>query len=646
VDVSVVDRLGRPVRGLAASDFTMFENGQPRDVVGFAEVLVPAEAPAPAPWLRDVPPDVRSNDVNDGRLFAIVMDDATMPPDLRITANARQIGRGVIDRMGPADLAAVIFVNDSRRSVDFTNDRKRLLTAIDGLTPGFAYADDMPRTNSQFFFASIRTVGLVAARLTHVPQRRKAVIYVSTGVPVEPSTIAKAGQLAPQTAASATVQDDTTDDTTDDEIQNDLVNALGDLLEEKPQEAYGAALQDAYIRAQDGNVNVYSIDPGGLGGMQSFLQAHGRSRLDPAQLMAPDEAVSESRLYQDYLVAVAKSSGGRAFVNTNDIDTSLSQIFEENSAYYLIGYESSRDPNDRRLRRVTVGVKQPDLIARTRNAYIRPNDAPKPTTVTELGPLLASTLAEVLPNPGVALRASSGVFALPDGKGGVAVALGINQPVVGDRGARVNEQLDVLATAFSPDGKPRAWFRQTVHVGMRAGLPDASYEVISRLDLPPGSYQLRLAAHSAMTGKTGSVYLDVVVPDFRREPLSVSDLVLWARPSRVAAPADAAAAFLPVIPTGRRVFREGDTVGGFLRIYQSANRPAVPVTVTITITDGDNNVVGRSIEGLGAEQFSSGQVDYRLSLPITSFAPGEYLLTLDAATADRAARRYVRFVVQ
>src|SRR5580765_5418691 len=82
VDVSALDRDGHPVRGLTTADFTLLENGKPQPIVAFAEISVPDAPDLPAAWVHDVPPDVRTNDLGDGRLFAIIMDDASMPPDL------------------------------------------------------------------------------------------------------------------------------------------------------------------------------------------------------------------------------------------------------------------------------------------------------------------------------------------------------------------------------------------------------------------------------------------------------------------------------------------------------------------------------------------------------------------------------------
>ncbi len=184
VDVSVLDRAGRPLEGLAAADFTILENGRPQDVAAFVAISVPAPETGPAPWLRDIAPDVRTNTVGDGRLFALVIDDATMPFEVRTLTNARRIARQVIDRLGPADLAAVIYTRDTRRSVDFTSDRARLTASVEAFAVGSAYADS--QTDNWSFYSSVRTLGYVAAHLATVPQRRKALIYISTGVPVDP----------------------------------------------------------------------------------------------------------------------------------------------------------------------------------------------------------------------------------------------------------------------------------------------------------------------------------------------------------------------------------------------------------------------------------------------------------------------------
>jgi hypothetical protein len=70
----------------------------------------------------------------------------------------------------------------------------------------------------------------------------------------------------------------------------------------------------------------------------------------------------------------------------------------------------------------------------------------------------------------------------------------------------------VTLTNLKPESKTR--IEQT---GLR---------MLNRLDLPPGKYQLRIAAHDSAGGNVGSVQYDLEVPDYAKVPFSMSGLVL------------------------------------------------------------------------------------------------------------------------
>jgi hypothetical protein len=103
IDVSALDRNRRPVSGLTAADFTILERGVARPLVTFAPVKVEQPVAVAPGWMRDVPADVQTNDVRDGRLMVLVIDERTAGDP----AYVRKIAHAILDEMGPSDLAAV-----------------------------------------------------------------------------------------------------------------------------------------------------------------------------------------------------------------------------------------------------------------------------------------------------------------------------------------------------------------------------------------------------------------------------------------------------------------------------------------------------------------------------------------------------------
>jgi hypothetical protein len=216
-------------------------------------------------------------------------------------------------------------------------------------------------------------------------------------------------------------------------------------------------------------------------------------------------------------------------------------------------------------------------------------------------------------------------------------------------GADAPAEVEVLTRAFTPEGRDRGIDRRTATIRL---VPDAAgdveYEVLTRLELQPGRYSLRLALANAATQTSGSVYTDVIVPDFAKAPLSLSGVMLTASNAPRAAPTDLFADVVPedVVPTTRREFRAADRATAFARVYQGGSRAPAAVSVTVRIVDAADRTVAEHLQAIPPEQFGADRAaDIRYTLPLTDLSPGPYLLTIETTAGEATARRDVRFEI-
>jgi VWFA-related protein len=127
----VLDREGAPVAGLTAEDFTVIDNGERRPVAAFSTVDLPDVEPPSASWMSSTSADVASNQFTARRLVVLVFPVEPTPSDFQGADAMQRIGHAIVDHLGPADLAAVLFLNRPDAGVAFTTDRARLNEAVD-----------------------------------------------------------------------------------------------------------------------------------------------------------------------------------------------------------------------------------------------------------------------------------------------------------------------------------------------------------------------------------------------------------------------------------------------------------------------------------------------------------------------------------
>jgi VWFA-related protein len=632
VDVSVLDHKRNPVTGLTAADFTVLEDGHPRPVTVFIPVEIPEResTSALAPWVRDVSSDVVTNDVRpEGRLVVIMLDWSIRFEDQQL---ARRIAATALDQLGPGDLAAVVFtspVATAGTPQNFTSDRARLLAAINrpfaaamhnppvtGADPrnkNGVMLDDPEGYESGDCYCRVcvlEAITRVADAVRDVQGRRKTLLFIGEYFRSYESLAGPDSLL---------------------EFAPRFIAPVG-AATRRPGTC-AASLKDArtkMIRATSlANLTVHALDPVGL-------ETPRNSPLGgtPRGVLERQEGLSE----------LAASTGGRTVMNTNAPEEHVAAVFAESHSYYLLGFAPADPKANGRFHKVEVKVNRRGVSVRTRAGYYAGETRVAGLAPTVVSPASTAALDGILPRTDVPLRVGVAPFAVP-GKVESAVAVVLN--VLPQNPPDGSAPIKVVAAAFDRDGRSVQAEEQTVAVASRPHAGRGSpYEVVSRLALAPGRYEIRVAL-DAGPAQRASVFTYVDVPDFAQQPLSLSGIVLAATPSVPSAPRDAFTNLLPLMPTAQRTFAPTDRATVFLRVYQDAKATVKPATVTARITDAADRVVFDQAAPLTADLFTATHgADYRLELPLERLASGEYLLTIDAAQDGRVARRGVRFTVR
>jgi VWFA-related protein len=139
VDVSVMDRDGRPVRSLSAEDFELRENGEVQAITSFKLVAtdgqptddfslpIRSRAHATAEAARD-----------DIRLFLIFWDEYHIEQFGSAVRAREQLSRFVLDSFGPTDLVGITDQLTPNDAIEFTRDRRSLADQVRILRGGAA----------------------------------------------------------------------------------------------------------------------------------------------------------------------------------------------------------------------------------------------------------------------------------------------------------------------------------------------------------------------------------------------------------------------------------------------------------------------------------------------------------------------------
>ncbi len=310
----------------------------------------------------------------------------------------------------------------------------------------------------------------------------------------------------------------------------------------------------------------------------------------------------ELQMSQDSLRTLSEETGGFAVVNKNDYSTAYDRIVEDNSSYYVLAYYPP-DPRPGREHKIDVRVTRPGVQVRARKAYVTPKKAApeKPNPKDIRTPEVKLALDSPLPVSGLTMH----VFAAPFKGAAPNAQILLGVELLGrDLRLTQSDRIQLSYMAIDANGKVRGGSTDgitmnTLKPETKTRIEATGLRMLNRFDVPPGRYQLRVAAHDSDGGNVGSVLLDVDVPDFAKAPFSVSGLVLT---SALAAQMPSAKVdeqlrgVLPGPPAALRTFPQNDEIALFAEVYDNAAATPHKVDITSTITTDEGRVLFKNEE--------------------------------------------------
>ena len=651
VDVLVTDARGNYVRDLKKEDFQVFEDGKPQAVTNFALIDIPIErAERPLFAKQAIEPDVKSNERPfDGRIYVMLLDEAhTIPSNTSLVRRAAQ--KFIDEKLGANDLMAVVFARGvvgggGSYGQEFTGNKRLLSLAVQqftGSAPRSATLNklqdyintsasraagaasgppqDMDRQEREFNArAMLEEMTAVSDWFSSVRGRKKTILLFSEGISYDIHDVFANGG---NNAASMITQ----------------------------------RMQDFVRSATKSNVSLYAIDPRGL-----MALSDGNIELTSVGAGDPNAAglnerglQDEARLARESLQTFAEETGGFAVVNTNGFANAYDRIVQENSAYYVLAYYPPNPKRDGKFHKIEVRVTRPGLTVRSRRGYANPTGKVPTPVKSAISAELRDTLESPLPVSGLTMK----VFATPF-KGvapNASVLLGVELRGR-DLTTAENSSLEMAVFAVDAKGKMKASSRETVALNLkpetRTRVEQSSIRILSRMNIPAGRYQLRVAAHDLSGGALGSVLYDLDVPDFEKVPLSMSGLVLTSASSTQAPTARPDADLrqvLPGPPVASRTFPQNDQIAFFTDVYDNDVSAVHTVDITSTLTSDEGRVVFKNAEERSTADLAGkkGGFGYGGQITLTDYPPGLYVLKVEARSrlgANATSSREVQITI-
>jgi len=526
LDVVVTDKQGKAVSGLRPEDFVVEENGKVQKISSLTTLTdKAASAPQLPPGVYSNKPEYRST----GGPITVMLLDAMNTPFTNQGYARRQMLAFVQQQFKPTDRMAVFALTGQLVVLqDLTSDPQALFAALQKYKPQaqtFAVsgqaetsgsasptvggvvtsldASTAPLTDNSasasakgggasdaFFAAQQALEAFEGAQVAYVKDQRAvatlnalgSIARILGGLPGRKNLIWITGELPFSFIPEDRVM-------TDAELSEDLPSLETRRVGEHAAGNYAATFRASHAeeireiagRLASAQVAVYPVDARGL-------------------------SISTEIDSQETMREMARETGGRAYVNQNEIRVGVERAFADETAAYTIGYYPENKKYDNKYRSIKVKVKKDGVEVQNRRGYY----AIDPTQVKGYNPQqeVTSALGDVVPSTMVSFTAQVKPPASNSVPGKIGVTYLVDANTISAEDASGGKHLNLIfyASIFS-GGKIVSTNSQKVDQTFDANTYQQIVQkgIMLHMDLDPKPGQLRLAVQDARTGLVGTI---------------------------------------------------------------------------------------------------------------------------------------------
>ena len=649
-------KTGQVVKDLKASDFTVLENGKPQQIRSFdyqnvddAAALAERSAVTGKTTVADLLNKDLAADAKDlrgHRLMIFFFDLSSMQPEDidRAVESAQDF---VNKKMQPADLVALVSLDTAlSMDQDFTADKAALLRGLSkyngtegqgfaaggttGTTAGTADdASSFVADDSEY--AALNTdrelyaIEQIARSLGKVDSK-KSMLYFSGGL-------------------------------TRQGIENQ------------------ASMRAATNEAVKANMAIYSVDVRGLQAIPPVGDASTGSLRGNAAYSggAVQSGLQGNFASQETLGTLASDTGGKFFGDSNDFAPAFSQVQHDTEAYYILGFKSTNPARDGSFRKLVIKVNRSDVKLEFRPGYYAPADFQHSKT-EDREVALTEQMRSDLPATDVPLYLQALYFRVENGQFYVPVSLIVPGSAIPflKNGDKDKANLDVVGQVKNAQGIVVGNVRETVKLALNEAehVKQKNIQYSTGFTLASGRYELKFVVRENQTGAMGSFLTTLNVPDFKKDPLKMSSVVLASQ--RV--PNGAKNPISPLVRDGvewvpniAHVFRQDQHLYFLYEVYDPAHQkgaaeasPAadgklgrraslsgVRVLTSIEFMLGGVKVYETPlVEATAINSPDRGAVSFQFDVPVSGLKPGDYLCQVNVVDDAGGSFRFPQIALR